>query len=256
MCAQVSTGKSLADATTEKITIRSFATAEEMRVCVELQRTVWRFSDLDVVPHRMFVVASRTGGQVIGAFDGDRAIGFLLGLSAHKNGELYIHSHMTAVLPEYQNSGIGRKLKLAQRTDALQRGINLIEWTFDPLQSRNAHFNIARLGAISREYLPNLYGQTSSPLHRGLPTDRLVAQWWIRSPRVAETLAGRKENASAEHEVSIPRNIGELSKADPEETKRLQAEIRQKFQRLFGESYAVSGFELNDQHGRYLLQHL
>jgi predicted GNAT superfamily acetyltransferase len=240
----------------QEITVRSFADAEEMRACVDLQKVVWGFSELDVVPHRMFVVASRIGGQVIGAFDGKRTIGFVLGLSALRNGETYIHSHMTAVLPEFQNCGIGRKLKLAQRADALERGINLIEWTFDPLQSRNAHFNIARLGAIAREYLPNLYGQTSSPLHRGLPTDRLVTQWWIREPRVEQILGGRKPSQSSGQQVSIPANIGELSKSDPEATKQLQAEIRQHFQRLFSESFAVTGFELNNQNATYLLQPL
>lgn len=240
----------------QEITIRSFADAEEMRACVDLQKVVWGFSELDVVPHRMFVVASRIGGQVIGAFDGTRTIGFTLGLNAHRNGERYIHSHMTAVLPEFQNRGIGRKLKLAQRADALERGINLIEWTFDPLQSRNAHFNIARLGAIAREYLPNLYGQTSSPLHRGLPTDRLVAQWWIREPRVEQILGGRKQSHPSGQEVSIPTNIGELSKIDPEATKKLQTEIRQQFQRRFSESLVVTGFELSNQNATYLLERL
>jgi predicted GNAT superfamily acetyltransferase len=131
---------------------------------------------------------------VIGAFDRERAIGFALSVAAHRNGELYLHSHMTAMLPEYQNRGIGRQLKLAQREDALSRGINLIEWTFDPLQLRNAHFNIARLGAIVREYLPNVYGRTSSPLHHGLPTDRLVAQWRIRDPRVEQMLSNQGLN--------------------------------------------------------------
>src|SRR5215469_3587000 len=124
------------------INLRQLSDPEEMRACVELQRAVWGFSDLELVPHRMCVVASRRGGQVLGAFAGPRAIGFVLAFAAHRNGELDLHSHMTAVLPEYQNRGIGRELKLVQRDDAISRGINLIEWTFDPLQLRNAHFNI------------------------------------------------------------------------------------------------------------------
>lgn len=166
----------MADSNRERITIRWLVTPDEMQACVDLQKLVWGFSDLEIVPHRMFVVAQRTGGQVIGAFERERAVGFPLAFIAYRDRRIYIHSHMTAVLPEYQNHGIGRQLKLAQRDDALSRGVDLIEWTFDPLQLRNAYFNIARLGAIVREYLPNVYGSTSSPLHHGLPTDRLVAQ--------------------------------------------------------------------------------
>jgi len=237
------------------ITIRSLAAPEEMQACVALQKTIWRFSDLEIVPQRMFVVASRTGGQVIGAFDGERAIGFVMSLTAHRDGYLYIHSHMTAVLPEYQNHGIGRKLKLAQRDDALGRGVDLIEWTFDPLQLRNAHFNIARLGATVREYLPNVYGCTSSPLHHKMPTDRLVAQWWIREPRVKQMLSGKpgERNSSAQN-VSVPRNILEICEQDPAKGKELQSQIRAQFQRLFSEGYAITSFELEGDYGRHLLR--
>jgi predicted GNAT superfamily acetyltransferase len=241
----------------QSITIRRFATADEMQVCVGLQQAVWGFSDVEIVPHRMFVVALRAGGHVLGAFDGARAIGFLLGFTAQRDGEMYIHSHMAAVLPEYQNQGVGKRLKLAQKEHALARGVKLIEWTFDPLQTRNAHFNIARLGGIVREYLPNVYGCTSSPLHHGLPTDRLVAQWWIREPRVEQIIAGDvpEEDAGAE-EVSIPRNILELCEHDPEKAKDLQSRVRNQFQKLFRERFAVTGFEIDDQKGRYLLRRI
>jgi predicted GNAT superfamily acetyltransferase len=238
------------------ITIRRFSTPEEMEVCVDLQKAVWGFSDMETVPHRMFVVAHRTGGQVIGAFDGGRAIGFLLGLMACREGALYIHSHMTAVTPRYQNQGIGRQLKLAQREDALARSINLIEWTFDPLQIRNAHFNIARLGAMVREYLPNVYGRTSSPLHRGLPTDRLVAQWWIREPRITSTLAGHAAELRAEKQVHVPRNIDEVCQRSPTEARELQSNIRQQFEHCFSEGLAVTGFAFDQENASYLLAHL
>jgi predicted GNAT superfamily acetyltransferase len=237
------------------ITLRKLGEPEEMRVCVDLQKTVWGFSDLDLVPHRLFVVASRTGGQVIGAFDRERAIGFLLAFAAYRRGELYLHSHMTAVLPEYQNRGIGRGLKLAQREDALSRDLNLIEWTFDPLQLRNAHFNIARLGAVVREYLPNVYGRTTSPLHHGLPTDRLVAQWWIREPRVQQILSQEVSLLPAVREqVSVPRNVLEICEHDPETAKELQSRVREQFQRFFAEGLAVTGFDLDEQSGNYLLE--
>ncbi len=239
---------------TPGITIRRFETPDDMKVCVDLQKAVWGFSDLEVVPHRMFVVAFRTGGQVFGAFDGQRAIGFLLGFMARHNGQMYIHSHMTAVLPEYQNQAIGRRLKLAQRDDALSRGIDLVEWTFDPLQLRNAHFNIVRLGAIVREYLPNVYGRTSSPLHHDLPTDRLVAHWRIRDPRVKQILAGEKPSTNTDIEqVCVPRNILEICERDTESAKELQSQIRKQFQRLFKEGFTVTGFELDPKNGRYLL---
>lgn len=239
------------------ITLRQLCHPQEMQMCVDVQKTVWGFSDLEVVPLRMFVVAVRTGGQVIGAFDGKRAIGFALSVVAHRNGELYLHSHMTAVLPEYQNRRIGRQLKLAQREDALSRGVNLIEWTFDPLQLRNAHFNIARLGAIVREYLPNIYGRTSSPLHHGLPTDRLVAHWRIGDARVEQMLSKRGFERLITHEqVRIPRNILDICDQDPEKAKELQSQVRQEFQRLFADRFAVTGFELDKQSGKYLLQRI
>src|SRR5579864_9517922 len=156
-----------------EITIRRLHAFHEMQLCVTLQREVWGFSDLDIVPEAVFAVAAKTGGQVLAAFDDAKAVGFALAVPAFREQQSYLHSHMVAVLPEYQNRGIGRRLKLAQRDDALQRGLDLIEWTFDPLETRNAHFNIACLGAIVRRYIPDLYGASSSPLHRGLPTDRL-----------------------------------------------------------------------------------
>jgi|SRR5579885_1911949 len=232
------------------ITIRKFTKPDEMKACVDLQKVVWGFSDVDIVPHRMFVVAHRTGGQVIGAFDGDKVIGFALAFIANRDGGMYIHSHMAAVLPEYQNKGIGRKLKLAQKDDALERGFDLIEWTFDPLQIRNAHFNISRLGAIVREYLPNVYGRTTSPLHHGLPTDRLVAHWRIRDLEPRESASGEMKL------VCVPKDIFEVSASDPERAKSLQSEIRRHFQKFFGEGFAVTRFEVDETQGKYLLQRI
>lgn len=239
------------------ITLRKLDEPEEMRVCVDLQKKVWGFSDVELVPHRLFVVAYRTGGQVIGAFDGQRAIGFVLAFAAYRSRELYLHSHMAAVLPEYQNRGIGRELKLAQREDALSRAITLIEWTFDPLQLRNAHFNIARLGAVVREYLPNVYGRTTSPLHHGLPTDRLVAQWWIREPRVEQIVSQQISLPPAVRErVSVPRNVLEICEHEPARAKELQSQLRKQFHGFFAEGLAVIGFDLDEQSGHYLLERI
>src|SRR5271154_6563918 len=187
-------------AATQGIRIRAVEDAHEMGACVELQQRVWGYSPLDTVPDQVFIVAKKTGGQVLTAYDGDTPVGFALAFAAMRNGLSYLHSHMVGVVEEYQNRGVGRLLKLAQREDALERGVDLIEWTFDPLQLKNAHFNIERLGAIVRHYIPNLYGRTSSPLHAGLPTDRLVAEWWVRSQRVEDVLAGKAQSVSSDRE--------------------------------------------------------
>src|SRR5450755_3731266 len=165
--------------------------------CVDVQLAVWGYSDGDLIPKRVFIVAARIGGQVIAAFDRDVMVGFAMALPGYRDGKSYLHSHMLAVLPEYRNFGLGRRLKLAQRDDALARGFDLMEWTFDPLEIKNAHLNIARLGAIARRYYPDFYGPSSSPLQGGLPTDRLYAEWWLRSPRVRQTLGEEPEKRPA-----------------------------------------------------------
>ncbi len=180
-------------------------TLEQFERCVVLQLEVWGYSDGDVIPRRVFVVAQRIGGQVIGAFDGDTIVGFAMSLPGYRNGKPYLHSHMLAVLPEYRNVGLGRRLKLAQRDDAIARGFDLMEWTFDPLEIKNAHLNIARLGAISRRYQPDFYGPSSSPLQGGLPTDRLYAEWWLRSPRVVKYAARRSLSQSKSSNASLSR---------------------------------------------------
>src|SRR6201994_3818811 len=166
------------------IEIRPLTSLEHFERCVVLQLEVWGYSDGDVIPRRVFVVAERIGGQVLGAFDGDNLGGFAMSLPGYRHGKSYLHSHMLAVLPPYRNSGIGRRLKLAQRDDAIARGFDLMEWTFDPLEIRNSHLNISRLGVIVRRHQPDFYGPSSSPLQGGLPTDRLYAEWWVRSARV------------------------------------------------------------------------
>src|SRR5215813_1640726 len=179
------------------IAVRKCETLEEFNTCVALQREIWGESDLEVEPATLFVVAAHSGGQVLGAFDGARMVGYTLGLVGLEEGTPYLHSHMTGVLAEYRDRGVGRLLKLYQREEALGRGIRLIQWTFDPLELRNAHFNLNRLGVICRRYLPNLYGVTTSPLHRGLATDRLVAEWQLESARVVAAIGEVASEASA-----------------------------------------------------------
>jgi predicted GNAT superfamily acetyltransferase len=236
-------------------TIRPLHAVSEMRVCVALQRIVWGHTDLETVPDHIFVVAAKTGGQVLAAFDADMPVGFVLAFPALRKGQPYLHSHLLAVLPDYQNRGIGRRLKLAQRDEALARGIDLIEWTFDPLQLKNAYFNIAKLGAIVRRYVPDLYGRTSSPLHGGLPTDRLVAEWRLRSPRVQSRLSGKPgaESTSSE-QIAVPASIQDLCRADPEKAEQIQLQLRRDFERLIAEGRAAVGFRLDRKQGVYLLE--
>lgn len=239
----------------KEITIRPFATLDAMRPCVPLQQAVWQYTDLDVVPHHVFVVAHETGGQVLGAFDGADAIGFVLAFPALRSSRAYLYSHLLAVLPGYQGLGIGRRLKLAQRDDALSRGIDLIEWTFDPLQSKNAHLNIARLGAIARRYLPDHYGRTSSPLHGGLPTDRLVAEWWVRSRRVQSLLQGEPEaHSNVSDRVAMPTAIRDICRSAPERANQIQLQFRRQFEQSVAKGYAATGFELNEDHATYVLE--
>ena len=195
---------------TSELTIRRCEGFHELEACFALQKEVWGFADVDMVPVRLFNVAQKIGGQVLGAFDGKELIGFALGIPGMRNGRSYMHSHMLAVRSSFRNSGVGRRLKLFQREDALARGVELMEWTFDPLEIKNAFLNIEKLGAITRRYNVNQYGMVSSVLQAGLPTDRLVAEWWLKSKRVERLLA---EDALPEYEVqervTVPAQIYE-----------------------------------------------
>ncbi len=231
--------------TIDALTIRPCHTIEEFERMVELEIQVWAFRERDVVPSQMYVVASKIGGQVLGAFVGEQMVGFVLAYPGIRDGMPYLHSHMVAVLPEFRDFGIGRRLKLAQREDALARNIPAIEWTFDPLQTRNAYFNICRLGVIARRYLVDVYGSTSSPLHAGLPTDRLVAEWHLESQRVIEVLAGRKAASSqgTEH-VHVP-----AENASPESLVEMQEQVRRRFHELFAAGFVVTWFEREEGGG-------
>jgi len=237
------------------IRIRTMTDAQEMSVCVELQQRIWGYAPIDTVPDQIFIVARKTGGHVMTAYDGEMPVGFSLAFAAMRDGHSYLHSHMVGVLEEYQNRSVGRLLKLAQREDALARGIDLIEWTFDPLQLKNAHFNIERLGAIVRRYLPNLYGRTSSPLHAGLATDRLVAEWWVRTPRVRDVLSGKPRSTNSDCErIAIPSSIREIWRDDPQSAEKIQATVREEFSANFANGCAAVGFEFNEHYGTYLLE--
>lgn len=240
---------------TPKIEIRTLHEQAEFVEAVELQKQIWGFADVDLLPVRLFVVASKVGGQVFGAYDGARMVGFCLAIPGFKpDGESYLHSHMLGVLPDYRDHRVGRRLKLAQREEALARGIRLIEWTFDPLELKNAFFNVERLGAIIRRFLPNQYGTTSSKLHGGLPTDRLVAEWYAGSPRAAAIVEGKPfERAPIEARISVPADIAEIRQTEPARAREIQKSIGEQFQRHFAAGLAVIAFERTSENGVYLI---
>jgi predicted GNAT superfamily acetyltransferase len=237
------------------IEIAKLATQEEFQQAVGLQQQIWGFVEIELLPVRLFVVANKIGGHSFGAFDGKRMVGFCLAIPGMKPGAKgYLHSHMLGVLPEYNNHGVGRALKLAQRADALERGIGLIEWTFDPLELKNAYFNVEKLGAIVRRYVPNQYGITTSALHGGLPTDRCTAEWWIDSDRVDAAIHGRPVSRPAiEAAIEVPTAIGGLRQSDPKQARQIQKTVGERFQKLFDMGLAVIGFERSEAAGSYLL---
>lgn len=228
------------------IDIRECTRVEEFERCVQLQRLVWQFSEEDLVPTHIFVVCHKTGGFTLGAFTtAGEMVGFAYAFLARRDQMLYYHSDMLAVNPAYQGQGIGYRLKLGQQDYALKRGIHLIVWTFDPLQSLNAHFNINKLGVIARTYEVNCYGSSSSShLHRGLDTDRLLAEWWLDSPRVRHRLAGSTTAVPAPAAtVRIPADINGLKAHDPEAARAWQLQVRQQFLEYFALGLYVGGFE-------------
>jgi predicted GNAT superfamily acetyltransferase len=237
------------------IETRALTTHAEFNEAVRLQQEIWGFKDVELLPLRLFVVATKIGGQAFGAFDGKRMVGFCLSIPGLKAGaKSYLHSHMLGVLPGYRDSGVGRRLKLAQRYDALARGIDLIEWTFDPLEIKNAYFNIERLGAVVRRYVLNQYGTTTSHLHGGLPTDRCVAEWWIASPRAKAIIAGEKfQRNPVDTRLTIPAEIAELRMKDPAHARAIQKQASDEFTTAFDRGLAVIGFEKSKQTGTYLL---
>lgn len=237
------------------IAIRLCKTLPEFEQCTDVQRAVWGYSDLDIVPAPMFLVAQKTGGHVLGAFDGGRMVGFALAYAAVRNGVPHVHSHFVGVLPEYQDRGIGRDLKLRQREECLRAGIHLLEWTFDPLEVKNACFNISRLGAIIRKFHPNLYGMTSSHLHGSLPTDRLVAEWHLDSARVRDTLAGQTRRARKPvGEISLPASIGSMKMENPSAVRSVQSRMRTEFVHWFAKGCVVTEFEVDANSARYILE--
>jgi predicted GNAT superfamily acetyltransferase len=265
------------------IHIRACRSLDELGVCVKLHGEVWGLDDRDVIPHRLYVVATRVGGQVIGAFDTSREgadpegdasslIGFALALPgfAQDSGSPwqpsvvkapllaspvhaihpYLHSHLLAVDPKYRNQGIGRRLKLFQREEALSRGIVRMEWTFDPLEIKNSYLNIHRLGVIVRRYAADLYGVSSSRLQGTLPTDRLYAEWWMESQRVKSAVEGKPVLSPAvEMSIVVPRAVADWKAGHGERERALEVQRKNHglFKQGFARGLAVVGFRVDTE---------
>jgi predicted GNAT superfamily acetyltransferase len=244
------------------ILIRECHGHDELEACVQLQVETWGYDQADVISRKAFLVMQKIGGQIIGAFDTSlpetstqgepkSLVGFAMSLPGVKSGEKngtspfpYLHSHMLAVKDGYRNRGLGAQLKLEQRREALERGIRYMEWTFDPLEIKNAWLNIHKLGTIARTYRVNFYGVSSSRLQGGLPTDRLVAEWYLDSPRVSATLEGRPVTCQIEERILVPASIYQWKASDKNRDRALavQLENRLKFQQAFAGGLAVLGF--------------
>lgn len=268
--------------------IRPLTTLDDCRKVAELERIVWGYTDAeDVVPPPVLIVSIKRGGILLGAFDdaGDMK-GFVYSIPGLKDGRPTQWSHMLGVTPDARNTGLGVKLKLAQRLAALDLGMDLIEWTYDPLQALNAHLNFAHLGCIVEEYEENIYGESSSPLHRGTPTDRFVAEWRIREPHVERRIssagplvrdssvgAAPVVNPSREGQewirpvegdlslsdrrvlVEIPTGFGDMQQRDPALALEWRLATRQIFQSYLQRHYRVVDFFLSreNRRGHYLM---
>jgi predicted GNAT superfamily acetyltransferase len=260
----------LTTAAQSELLYRSCSGFDELDACVALEVETWGFAGGDVIPRRVFLVAQKIGGQVIGCFDPDlpdhhnpglenadssaksapNLVAFAMALPGVRDGKPYLHSHMLAVRESYRNRGIGRRLKLAQREDALKRGLTRMEWTFDPLEIKNSFLNISRLGAIIRSYTQDFYGVSSSRLQGGLPTDRLHAEWWMNTPRVQAILDGVPvPNPNIQETISVPHSISEWKNApsDRHRALQVQTENRERFESAFSRGLAVVGFSVDTQ---------
>ena len=247
------------------ILIRDCQGFDELEACVRMQVETWGFEQSDTIPRKAFLVMQKVGGQLIGAFDtslpgaspngdAESLIGFAMSLPGVKPPRVgfpqaqprpYLHSHLLAVRDPYRNQGIGAQLKLAQRRDALDRGIRLMEWTFDPLEIKNAYLNIHKLGAVVSTYRPDFYGVSSSRLQGGLPTDRLLAEWHLDSERVSNHVEGRSHRVPVIQErITVPASIYQwkASEQDRHRALAVQTENRLMFQQAFARDLAVLGF--------------
>lgn len=242
------------------IVIRDCRALSELAECVDLQREVFQLPEVEISPVRHLVVTINAGGFVLGAFDRDELIGFVLSVPAFLRGEKAFYSHMTAVRQSFQGAGVGRMLKWAQRDRSLEQGVRFIKWTFEPWKARNAFFNLEKLGAIVTEIQPNFYGvdyasASSGGKPFGLASDRLFAEWHLESPKVTALAAGDRfaETALPEAEIWVTPNWTSLVGEDPARALAEQERLRTDFEAGFSRGLIARGFRRDDSRPKYLL---
>jgi len=275
---------------TTSIVLRDLESVDEIKALEDLQIGAWGDDERDIVPLNQFVAARYVGGSLIGAFEGEKLVGFVYGFYGHIGGRIVHHSHMLAVSPGYRRHNLGFRLKAEQRERVLaDRLTDRMTWTFDPLQSLNAHFNFAKLGVVSDTYKINVYGeQGASFLHRN-GTDRLFVTWLLKSPRVKGSLSGQRgpqhDLADSKRSVSpllrhtksghpereadiaaaltrsrfvsieIPADINGVEKADFDLARKWREETRAVFSQALSEGYAVVDYSVqNELSGFYILE--
>jgi predicted GNAT superfamily acetyltransferase len=234
------------------VTVRECVSVEDFQQCIELERAVWKDDDIGIMPIRLYMISKACKAPTIGAFDNaGRLVGFVHSSLALMGKQVVYHSHLAAVVEALRHKDIGRRMKLAQRDYAIKAGIPLIIWTFDPLQSRNAHLNINKLGAIIRRYEINYYGEgLSSVFGAGVPSDRVFAEWWLLSPQVEAALAGnRPEVSSRDNTVTIPDDIDAVSARSPEDRLRWRLKVREEFTARLGQGLVARGFDRDQVSG-------
>jgi len=238
-------------------TIRPCEAPEEFGACVALQKQVFGYAEGEAYPQRLFVNLTHIGGHVLGAFASTgELVGFVASMPAWRDDRRYYHSLSLGVLPGHENRGLGRELKMAQRRTALAAGIDCIEWTYDPLRAKNAFLNIERLGAIARRYLPNYYGRVESRLQQGLPSDRLMAEWRLRSTRVRQAFAGgspRRSTTKVAATVAIPSDFATLADKDLAAARARQWQVREQLEECFARGLAITGVTRDGSTYSYLL---
>ena len=247
--------------TKPEITIREVSSVEELTGCVALQKEVFATPDLEISPVRHLIVTKYAGGFTLGAFAGEQLVGFVLSVPMFRaRGERAFYSHMTAVHNDFQNLRIGTELKWAQRERALSEGVNYIKWTFQPVQARNAFFNLERLGATIKTYKPNFYGtdySTSAEQDEitGLDSDRLFADWDLKSKKVIALSEGKnyEETGAVVETVEIPNDWNDLVITNPAKAIAEQTRVKKEFQAAFAEGLVCRGFQRSETTPKYLL---
>lgn len=239
-----------------EVVIRECVSVEDFQQCIELERAVWKDDDIGIMPIRLYMISKACNAPTVGAFESSgRLVGFVHTMIALMDNHVVFHSHLAAVAEDLRHQDIGFKMKLAQRQHAIKAGVSLIKWTFDPLQSRNAHLNINKLGAIIRRYEVNYYGEgLSTVFDSEVPSDRVFAEWWVSSAHVESALAGNRPRAEDTVEsVLIPEDINDVRQGSIEDHRRWRLRVREEFQSKLAGGFIVRGFERVGGASRYLL---